>query len=711
MFATNYGSNQGSVQPHVSYTLINPSNRLGRVVRLKSIIRNQQQSNVRVLTNHNTSDVLVQNVKEKQEIIPKQAKNNFNQTTADKFLDAQKDYPAQDFIKLVSDGPPRFTSPLIPGLSGGNLKSLPLMLYIPGLDGTGFGASRQFPSLLQNFDLKCMTVPISDRSSFTDLVATIKEYLIYEADDSSVSRPIYLLGESFGGLLAMAAAVECSDLVDRLIVANPASSYPRSAWPSIGPLLPLLPQEAYQQLPVILRPVLATFRNPGDMNVFELGQELTKIVRETAMSSSSLPSILPPETLAWKFKLLDEGCQFMENVGYKNIWQKTLIVTGAQDLLIPSREEGVRLERILPRAQNIQFPEIAHNILQNQDVDLAEIIKENNFYIMQRDMTSFPPHNRRQGNQFGKPGPIEIPNSQELQRDVSRLRFDVLQRIFSPVLFTTDVNGRVVQGLQNLPIGEQILFIGNHQSTPLDFSIIVAKILSERGVLVRALTHPVALQQNESNANSMTSIMAKYGAVSVSPSNLYKLLHLGESVMLLPGGATEALKSQKNKYKLMWSQQAEFVRMAARFGVTIIPFSSIGAEDGYQEVISSEQILNMPVVGDMLRRNTQTILQGRNPRAWQNKTDDIPPLVFPLVIPGIPQRFYIKMGRPIRTQKEWVSDRQKCNQVYQEIKSSVEDGIAYLLARRNEDPYKDFFSRLLYETSWNYEKQAPTFTP
>ena len=52
---------------------------------------------------------------------------------------------------------------------------------------------------------------------------------------------MYLLGESFGGVLALAVAAEYPAVVDRLVLVNPASCYPQSIWPSLGPLLPGLP--------------------------------------------------------------------------------------------------------------------------------------------------------------------------------------------------------------------------------------------------------------------------------------------------------------------------------------------------------------------------------------------------------------------------------------------------------------------------------------
>lgn len=37
--------------------------------------------------------------------------------------------------------------------------------------------------------------------------------------------------------------------------------------------------------------------------------------------------------------------------------------------------------------------------------------------------------------------------------------------------------------------------------------------------------------------------------------------------------------SQGEEYKLFWPDQPEFVRMAARFGTTIVPFGVVGEDD------------------------------------------------------------------------------------------------------------------------------------
>lgn len=36
---------------------------------------------------------------------------------------------------------------------------------------------------------------------------------------------------------------------------------------------------------------------------------------------------------------------------------------------------------------------------------------------------------------------------------------------------------------------------------------------------------------------------------------------------------------QSEEHKLFWSERSEFVRMAAKFGATIVPFGVIGEDD------------------------------------------------------------------------------------------------------------------------------------
>ena len=68
---------------------------------------------------------------------------------------------------------PEFLQPYKSNKSKEQIGELPMMLYIPGIDGTGLAASRQFPTLAEAFDLRALSIPAEDRSTFQQLVTRI----------------------------------------------------------------------------------------------------------------------------------------------------------------------------------------------------------------------------------------------------------------------------------------------------------------------------------------------------------------------------------------------------------------------------------------------------------------------------------------------------------------------------------------------------------
>ncbi|HYP28249.1 MAG TPA: alpha/beta hydrolase, partial [Blastocatellia bacterium] len=95
----------------------------------------------------------------------------------------------------------------------------PLLVFIPGLDGTGELFFKQKPDLVGSY--RVATVHLSEQGDFTyedltdDVAAIIKEL--------GEERAI-IIGESFGGTVALSFALRHPGLIDRLIILN---SFPR----------------------------------------------------------------------------------------------------------------------------------------------------------------------------------------------------------------------------------------------------------------------------------------------------------------------------------------------------------------------------------------------------------------------------------------------------------------------------------------------------
>ena len=447
----------------------------------------------------------------------------------------------EDLLSRTRGGPPLFFSPTANDLTLAPPDvSKPLMLYVPGLDGTGFAASPQFDRLERSFDLKAMHVPPTDRSDFKTLVETIATFLEEETTrrEAAGEKPrsakkgkkkfqrdgsVYLLGESMGGLLSLGVALRRPDLVDRLVLVNPASSFDRSPWPSVGPLLPSLPEEIYGGVPYALAPVLfepaalitggldAVARaakasglavdGPFGVPVPDVGKivsngvgggaaafgdsiaALAEALGSQFPTLGGLTAVIPRDTLAHRLSVLAAGCEVVNAPGaLRSIDVPALCVASSEDLLIPSGDEGPRLRREMRRCRVEVLEGASHAALQKDECDLLEVMARNGF--KPRAERDPPPLSNDEG--------FMPPSAAELERAFESL--EPLRRITSPVFFSTKANGQIVQGIDAVPLGTKgapVLLVGNHQTLAPDLGFLVQEFIRERGTLVRGLAHPV----------------------------------------------------------------------------------------------------------------------------------------------------------------------------------------------------------------------------
>ena len=119
----------------------------------------------------------------------------------------------------------------------------PVFLFVPGIELTGYSLHRQIDELATDYEVRCLTVPRDDRSSFDELCSivavAVEEAAADVATAGAATRSVILAGESFGGVLALAVALR--DLkpppgLSGLVLINPATSIARS-WSSQLPKL------------------------------------------------------------------------------------------------------------------------------------------------------------------------------------------------------------------------------------------------------------------------------------------------------------------------------------------------------------------------------------------------------------------------------------------------------------------------------------------
>ena len=551
----------------------------------------------------------------------------------------------------------------------------PLLLYLTGMDGLGVSGEPQFKDLSNIFQVRRLQVLAEDRCDFDQLVEFVLDFMgDWHSRTGGKTGKIVLMGESFGGLLATGVALKNQTLVQGLCLVNPATSFDRTDWPTLGPLLAALPSRvplsetrlldivrsapgADTLLGIVPLPVpdktvgelayaalaggtlfaraldrglagalldVASREGSQVANAFQsrrLTEKLTSLSESSVKLLESLLATLPAATVAHRLdKCLRLGCLRIEGK-LPHIDVPTVVVAGQDDNILPSAEEASRLVQQLPQCTKVVLGGQGHLAL-GADTNMTRILIDSKVVpaVLRRDRV----------NDFVPPSPSEASDAvQSLQG---------LRQVFSPVFYSLDAkSGKVVQGLAGVPDqedGRPLLFIGNHQTLSLDLGLLVSEVYEQKGLLMRGLAHPVlfgagggfgvpgaapppsrqgapdpidpAQVQQPRPAADGSGFFEKFGAVPVSGRNFAKLMRRGDAVLLFPGGVKETVPAvPEDKYQLMWPDKSEFVRLAAKYNATIVPFGAIGAAETLNVVATAQELedLRASPVGQLLPRS------------------------------------------------------------------------------------------------------------
>ena len=309
--------------------------------------------------------------------------------------------------------------PAVSDLKSNNLLNKPLLVYLPGFDGTLLAPFLQFPELGTEFDVKGMTVSMDDRSSVEELknqVITFIDRELQKGDNNKESkqsslplfpflsekktqRPVFLVGESFGGILALEVGLlieqenakrDASRKINLQMITliNPATSYNESNLVNLGPPLtkvsPLLyPFQLLKLLPLFtdaygLPQLLLILQSKGLPSVIDNEQREAYMGR-TALSLPTQLEFMPQQTLKWRLEeWLEKGCASISKKEqyYKNLDMPILIVAGEKDNTLPSVAEASRLSGLFRRPSIHIVDGAGHGCTAGSRVDLTALIRK-----------------------------------------------------------------------------------------------------------------------------------------------------------------------------------------------------------------------------------------------------------------------------------------------------------------------------------------------
>jgi pimeloyl-ACP methyl ester carboxylesterase len=238
----------------------------------------------------------------------------------------------------------------------------PLFVFLPGMDGTGQLLRSQTAGLEVAFDVRCLAIPADDLTNWEDLAQTVVN-LIEEEIKKQPNRSVYLCGESFGGCLALKVALTSPKLFDRMILINPATSFPQRPWLEWGgKLSSFFPESIYRLSTIALLPFLSN---------------LARIAPNERRALLNAMRSVPPETVTWRVSMVSEFK--IDETQLQGITQPVLLIAGGADQLLPSVDEVERLVDDFPNAKMLVLPQCGHTCLLETDVNLFQIMKQQNF--------------------------------------------------------------------------------------------------------------------------------------------------------------------------------------------------------------------------------------------------------------------------------------------------------------------------------------------
>ncbi|KAK6158390.1 hypothetical protein DH2020_005704 [Rehmannia glutinosa] len=281
-----------------------------------------------------------ENLEAKQELKPLWDDGYGTQTVKD-YLEAAKDMIKSD------GGPPRWFCPIE---SGPPLQNSPVLLYLPGIAFRNrwywHGSYLASQGSGQGFQIRCMHIPVNDRTPYEKLVKFV-ENAVRAEHASYPNKPIYLVGDSFGACLALSIAASNPTIDLVLILVNPGDPIKMA---NVINTKNLLTSPAKQIESLIL----------------ELSSLMTGI--------SSLADILPKQTLIWKLKLLKSAAAY-SNSRIHSVKHEVLILASGKDSMLPSKHEAQRLSDLLKNCRVRFFKNNGHTLLMEDGTNLLTVLK------------------------------------------------------------------------------------------------------------------------------------------------------------------------------------------------------------------------------------------------------------------------------------------------------------------------------------------------
>lgn len=245
------------------------------------------------------------------------------------------------------------------------------------------------------------------------------------------------------------------------------------------------------------------------------------------------------------------------------------------------------------------------------------------------------------------------------------LTYQMIKRIFKPEIV----------GAENIP-DTPCLFVGNHSLFALDGAVLLPIFIQRLNRFPRSMGDRFLFSNRR-----VSDILMRSGGVMGHPTVCQALMEDKQDLLVFPGGAHEAVKPASQLYELQWKERYGFVKLAAEYGYTIMPFGLVGPDEFYGHLMEGQDLPDS-ALGKLL---THLGLLNENIRS-----DILPPIPigsFGTIFPK-PQPCFLGFGQPVDLSRHRGKKRlakKTLHSIRAEVAAEIEEQIAELLEIREQN--------------------------
>jgi 1-acyl-sn-glycerol-3-phosphate acyltransferase len=228
-----------------------------------------------------------------------------------------------------------------------------------------------------------------------------------------------------------------------------------------------------------------------------------------------------------------------------------------------------------------------------------------------------------------------------------------------------------VRGLENIPVGEPSLLVGNHSGGLMiaDTFVFSAAFYDHFGPDRRfhQLAHDVAAK------SPLLGLIRRYGVVPASHDNARAAFDLGAPVLVYPGGDYETFRPSWHGDQIEFGGRRGFVRLALERDVPIVPVVAIGGQETALFLTRGQRAARLVGLGKLTRIKVLPVSIG--PPFGINLLD------FPGRIP-LPAKITIHVLPPIDVRERYGPDPDP-EAAYEDITAEMQEALSALDEERS----------------------------